>query len=688
MPIIWAWDIYFVLKQIMLNIELNFKLFLLPGILILYSIPCFSQNDSNQIENLGIETENTDIQDQVQELIKTKIKINSKNNIELLHTPLLNLIQINAIINHICNYGNITNPYELQQIAELSIEDINIILPHIDFGLEFKTQIGLILKHEKLKHKLLIQETTKTQLSEGFGSKILPNLQFQGSPFSTKLRWDSFIGKFINITLNFAKDPGEKYENGSIGFTCLIQSNNRIKQIILGDFQASFGQGIILGSGINIGKSAAVMNTMRAGSRMRPFRSNSSTAHLTGIAINSQLTQYFRILIFQSYTTVYADTFSKNQQTLIRGENSNGLRRNETELSSIKRIKSLQTGTSLEWTKSSTSIAISCLLNKINTSKIYSPENSNKLFKTRYDSTLLPISIDVKTNIKNSLLFGELGSSNFLSGRGFILGLLNALDQRTDLSILIRNYSNKFLNPMSGSLSESSKKSSETGLFIGVLRKTGKSSKLNAYFDWFTFSQPSFNIDWPSTGLECMSEIIFAKKNGPEIKIRTAFKNSSENEKGNQHLNRIDQIQTATLRLDFGIPLSKNYSLHSRIEIKNIRSQWGNPLSGYLIYHHLNGAIGHSIKFKLRGMVFNCPQYDSRIYVYENDISNSFSIKAYQNSGSHFFLLLQTKLPKNIQIKLRFAHTKYHYLNVIGTGIDQIHSNVQNEIKIELGTSI
>ncbi|HEY1046981.1 MAG TPA: hypothetical protein VGF79_11120 [Bacteroidia bacterium] len=672
----------------MSNIKLNFKLYLLTGVLILKLSPCCSQNDSIQVENLGIETENTDIQDQVQELIKTKIKINSKNKIDLMQTPLLNLIQINAIIDHIYNYGNISHPCELQQITELSMEDINTILPHIDFGVDFKTQIGLILKHEKLKHKLLIQETTKTKHSNGYGTDVSPNLRFQGSPFATKLRWESSIGRFINLTLNYGKDPGEKFEKGHLGFSCQIQCNNKIKQLIIGDFQASYGQGIILGSGINIGKSAAVMNTMRAGSRIRPFRSNSSTAHLTGMAINSQLTRNLRVLFFQSYTTVYADTFSKNHQTFFASENSNGLRRNEMELSSIKRIKSLQTGTSVEWSKANTSIAIACLLNKINSSKVYAQNESNNLFNTTFDSTLLPISIDFKTNRKNSLLFGELGSSNLLSGRGLILGMLNAVDRKTDLSILFRNYSNEFVNPMSGSLSESSKKSSETGLFLGLIRKTGKSSKLNAYFDWFTFNLPSYNMDWPTAGLECMSEIIFAKKNGPEIKMRTAFKNSSENEKGSQHLNRIESIQTSTLRLDFNFPFSKNYSLHSRIEIKNIRSQWGKPQSGYLIYHHLNGSIGHTIKFKLRGMVFNCPQYESRIYVYENDISNSFSIKAYQNSGSHFFLLLQTKLPKNIQIKLRFAHTKYHNLNVIGTGIDQIHSNVQNEIKIELGTSI
>lgn len=647
-----------------------------------------SQNDSVSIENLGIETDNADIQDRLTDWINTKIKINSNDKMELMKTPFLNIDQINAIINHIQTYGYITNPYELQQISELNTEEIQIILPHLDFGLEIKIQIHQIFKQEKLKHKILIQEIVRTELSKGYGNNVEPELQFKGSPFASKFRLESTFGQYLNLTVSANKDPGEKMENGQIGVSCVLQLNSRLKQIILGDFQASFGQGTILGSGINIGKSAAVINTMRAGSRIRPFRSNSAAAHMNGIALKFDYSPHLKNWIFFSNTTALTDTIQNNDLILLRSDNTNGLRRNEKELKSIKRSKSIQTGTYLEWSKRNTGIAFGCLLNKINSEIVYPSKPSKYPFFNKYDSTLIPISIDVKTNIGNGLIFAELGTSHLNSGKCIIVGVLNAIDQRTDVSILFRKFDKDFRNPLSGAFSESSKKSAETGLYIGLIKKTGKSTKINAYFDWFNFQQPGYNIDWPSSGLECLSEFTYSKKNGPEIKLRIGFKNGSENEKGNQALNRMDQIQSNSFRLDFVIPMSKTFSIHSRAETKHIRSLLGNSQTGYLLYHQINGAITRHIKFKVRGMVFNSPQYDSRIFVYENDISNSFSIKAYQNIGSHFYILLQTKLQKNIQIKLRFAHTKFHNLNIIGSGIDQIHSNKLNEIKIELGTSI
>jgi hypothetical protein len=82
--------------------------------------------------------------------------------------------------------------------------------------------------------------------------------------------------------------------------------------------------------------------------------------------------------------------------------------------------------------------------------------------------------------------------------------------------------------------------------------------------------------------------------------------------------------------------------------------------------------------------MFNTDSYDSRIYTFESDVMYSYSIPAYQHSGSMVYLLIKSRLYKGIDLWIRYSRTIYSNINTIGSGVDKIEGNKLTDLKIQL----
>lgn len=89
--------------------------------------------------------------------------------------------------------------------------------------------------------------------------------------------------------------------------------------------------------------------------------------------------------------------------------------------------------------------------------------------------------------------------------------------------------------------------------------------------------------------------------------------------------------------------------------------------------------------FTLRYALFDTKGYDSRVYVYENDVLYSYSVPALYYKGQRAYFLVNWDITRNVEIWVRVARTVYDNQTVISEGsMNEIDANHKTELKLQL----
>ena len=125
--------------------------------------------------------------------------------------------------------------------------------------------------------------------------------------------------------------------------------------------------------------------------------------------------------------------------------------------------------------------------------------------------------------------------------------------------------------------------------------------------------------------------------------------------------------------------------LKSRIELKETGEGLGGKPMGFLIYQDARVKLTRwPLTVTMRYALFDIPDYDSRIYVYEPEVLYGYSVPAYEGKGMRFCLVLHTQIGRNFNIWVRGGLTYYEGRNSIGTGLDQTPGNSRFEFTGQL----
>jgi hypothetical protein len=99
------------------------------------------------------------------------------------------------------------------------------------------------------------------------------------------------------------------------------------------------------------------------------------------------------------------------------------------------------------------------------------------------------------------------------------------------------------------------------------------------------------------------------------------------------------------------------FSLLYRLEMMEAISSQENSL-GYLISQRLKTKLFMG-KAELALSVFNIPNYDTRIYLYQAEVPGSFAVPFFYGNGFNFNLVYKTSILRNLAIAGRIAFTHY-----------------------------
>ena len=155
-------------------------------------------------------------------------------------------LQIEAFIHYRQRIRQFDQTYELQAVPAWDIITIQSILPYVTIGTAISTVDYQTVSSQKLK--LEIYRTLKR--SKGYDTLL--NNDFLGDPYGMLISYKNKFSKSFLFGFTVTKDPGEPFfkvpNNTGFDFNSFhlqLQNRGMIKNLVVGDYTVSFGQGLI-----------------------------------------------------------------------------------------------------------------------------------------------------------------------------------------------------------------------------------------------------------------------------------------------------------------------------------------------------------------------------------------------------------------------------------------------------------
>ena len=142
---------------------------------------------------------------------------------------------------------------------------------------------------------------------------------------------------------------------------------------------------------------------------------------------------------------------------------------------------------------------------------------------------------------------------------------------------------------------------------------------------------------------------------------------------------------TRNYRLRLDLMPRELIRLTTRLDIKEHCSATNVSHYGYCLCQDIDFSTPEWFSnVKLRLAIFDIPDYDTQIYVYEPEVLYGYSVPAYQGHGLRNCAVFTLKISGMIKLNLRGGITWYSDRDQIGTGLDMTKGNSRYDLTGQL----
>ena len=681
-------------------------------LLLLFYLPTFGQDrtpiplDIQQLmERLfPIQEEEVDYEalyELLTELYQNPLDINRVTGEELAGTYLLSPPQIQAFLDHRSQSGEFISLYELQSLPHWDSVTLDTILPFLSLETEKSSPKSFLerLRSEENSY-LLFRHRRTLELRRGYqnDSTVNPNSRYLGDQNDLFLRFRIQHSKDFSLGFLLEKDAGEalvwdpktrRYGFNFASFHHTRYNLGKWKTLSLGDFQASFGQGLVFGAGFSLGKGAETVPTVRRSTLgILPYTSSLESGFFRGIGITRQLGSWQSTLLFSSLgkdgrLTMQSDAVGNSSQELT-SLSQTGLHRSQSELSTKNQLRETNLGTNIQYQARSGkwSAGINALHTQLSIPWIRTPNRYNQFEFSGRNNTVGSMYFNVVW--KNFSFFGESARSRS-QGQGTVVGLVSSLSKTVDFSLLWRRYDRHFHSFYATAFAESTRPINEQGTYLGIQIKPSSKVKLNAYLDFFRFPWLKFRVYAPSQGQEWLVRLSYQPQKNllatVQVKQERKMRNEAAEEAPASTYTLIpilkNQVQ-ANLELGVSPELSfQSRILWNQVILDQSKSQ------GWMLLQDISFKR-EKWKLTARMALFDTETFDNRLYAYEHNALGAFAIPAFSGKGSRQYLLVQYRVHPKLTAYLRIAQTIYADREVISSGMQEISGPKQTDTVLVL----
>jgi hypothetical protein len=629
------------------------------------------------------------------QLLANPIDLNNASAEDLRLLNILSEKQIQNLIAHRTRNGNLLSVYELQAISDFDLATIYKIVPLVmvrDPRSTIDRNLISRITHEQNNYFISRYERV-FEKSAGYKTTENQEQKFQGSNDKLYLRFRNSRPNDFSFGLTAEKDAGEKIKwepsrqqwgADYVSFHAQVLNKKRIRNLIIGDYQAQFGQGLLLGGAFGLGKGGeTVLTTRKSNVGFLPYTSINEGGYLHGIASTIELTKHAWMSAFYSNTHRDGSIDLQTPEPTVSSLLSTGFHRTANELAKRKNLSETNYGAVVQYKKSGLDAGII-----FHTTRFGNPIRKNA---TPYNQFAFEGRQNVNTGMYLNYIFNNV---NFFSevarsakgGAGFIAGMLISPHTKLDISLLYRKYDRDFYSFYTNAFSESTTPQNESGMYWGWKYNITRRFNLAGYADIFSFPWLRFRNYAPSTGHEWLARFTWQPSRKIILYAQVREESKTRNVTTDPVLYTIANGTKHNYTVNVDYEVVKNLRLRTRVQFSNYNIN-ERTTSGMVALQDLMFSIS-KFRISCRHAVFATDDFDNRQYVYENDVWLAYSLPAYQGTGVRNYILIEYDLGKRASVWLRFARTRYKDQDEIGSGPDKIEGNTRNDIKLQVRFSL
>lgn len=526
---------------------------------------------NSKLEEIAEQTEEqmdyTDLLEDIYYFLENPLNLNFASFTQMKKLIFLSELQIHKIIEYRNVYGPFVTLYELMAIDGFDQELISFLEPLVSVDPE-KPRISFKMKNivKYGRNDLFLRYSRVLEKQAGYANVsdsmkyANPGSYFLGNPDKYYLRYGFNYFNKIRLGITAEKDPGEEFFKGSqpngfdfySGFVS-VSEMRALEQLIIGDYQLEFGQGLTLWSGLSFGKSPDAIGVIKNQRRVRPNTSVNENRYMRGTAVTFSL-HNFKISGFFSSKKIDGNIATKDsisqEEQFVTSLQETGYHRTPNEIDKKNTVHETLYGANVRYRKGKFQIGATS-------------------FKTLFDKPLqLPdqlyrkynfqgkgnfnYGVDLNFIVKRFNIFAEAsGSEN--GGKAYLAGFQASLHPSVTLSAYYRNFGIKYQNLYSNAIAENTNNQNEKGMFAGLLVYLHRNWTFRGYSDLFSSPWLRYRIDSPSRGAEYLAQIDYHPYKRMEMYLRYRYKQKQLNETENLIMAKTGETHKESIRFFYFI---------------------------------------------------------------------------------------------------------------------------------------
>lgn len=585
--------------------------------------------------------------EKLNELSENPVLINSGDENELSRLFFLTDFQIKSINDYVRSTGKVYSVYEIANIPGFDRELAGMIVPFISLKIRPGRDYDTTGIRSFLLTNICLRQPAAGNPGPGSNVKMLTRYRINSNGFTA-----GFTSE---------KDAGEKFLTGhppSPDFLSAHLSWNgagTISRIIIGDFSARFGLGTNLNTGPVTGLSLTASGYLSGRDEIKPYTSTDENRFFRGFAATLRLGD-LSVSAYISHNRIDASPGSFNglYYDHIESFYTSGLHNSRSSL--LKKDAVAETGYGTD---------ISLNLKKLRIGLLYT--------ETRFSLPLISLSDDplnlfdftgslnrtatfyYKYATGKIIVYGELSSC--LNGKNAIVqGVSIKPDNRLILNILFRKYDPGYMAFHGKPPFSSSSAGNSEGVVAGFIFEAAKHVFISAGCDFRIHPWLKYRCSAPSISVNREIRIRYVPSETVSAEMLLSYRKSLTDINTVTGIEKQEDTESRSFRAVVRYSPVSRLTLTTRFDFRQVISSRS---SGSLLYQDVCYRLGRiPLSLWFRYSVFRTDGWDSRIYAYENDLINSFSIPALSGEGSRSYIMIGLKALRATDIRIKYSFTE------------------------------
>ena len=559
------------------------------------------------------------------------INLNNTSDEELQQLYFLSPQQIDDILAYADRHP-FESLYELRMIASLADYEIRDLLPFVRIGTR---------PHEQNIYAREVFAYANHELITRIDARNIES--FSGSdPMYIQARYRFDYQRRVTFGAQLRRPAGGGAQELQYGaYIQLRDIAPHLHTVVGGNFQASFGQGLVLAPVFHTGKSMYVQSVGQTREGLRYYSSaDGEGLHGAGATLRWEWNK--KTLLDASVLYSMRRANDSTWHHLVGANLTLRHNRLQLQLTAIENI----------WTDS-----IRPYRDAAYNQHYFRGRNQAVIgASARYNHGWFDAFAEFATaqNYQLSTLNFQLSTPHW--GFAVLAGSRFYPTSGVSLVALYRYYSPWFDNSLGYAFSETSRIGDENGGYFGFDITRWRNWRLLGYGDVFYFSGPKYGLPQsPTIGYDAMAEASYIRQ---DWRIGLRLRARKKGESTYSARAQFDWSQGGwSLRTTADANL-----VPSQLSTLNTKPTYGVSLAQDIAYDFsqlstLNTKLPLSLRFRLQG--FDAREWANRIYLYEHDVLYAFSIPAVYGLGGRAYICLRWQIIPQLALYFRVSETVY-----------------------------